>query len=250
MERLPDHARAGGEEEDGAEEGEEEEARRLGARGSREHRAPQEAPQAQATPATTHVHGHDHLSTSSRLFEYQQRQWPDGRGSPTASSAARSSGVRAYEPGKPVEEVQREHGHEHVVKLASNEGPFPPFPAALEAIDRAAARAEPLPGRRGLPAAHRARRAPRRPLRGGGGRRRRGRADRLRLAGDARSRRRDRLRLAFVRELRDRRAEARSRAEDGSAPSTTATTSRRSSTRSVRRRSSSFSATPTTRPAR
>ena len=45
--------------------------------------------------------------------------------------------VRAYEPGKPVEEVQREHGHEHVVKLASNEGPFPPFPAALEAIDRA-----------------------------------------------------------------------------------------------------------------
>jgi histidinol-phosphate aminotransferase len=45
--------------------------------------------------------------------------------------------VRAYEPGKPVEEVQREHGHEHVVKLASNEGPFPPFPAALEAIDHA-----------------------------------------------------------------------------------------------------------------
>jgi histidinol-phosphate aminotransferase len=45
--------------------------------------------------------------------------------------------VRAYEPGKPVEEVQRELGLERVVKLASNEGPFPPFPAALEAIDRA-----------------------------------------------------------------------------------------------------------------
>jgi histidinol-phosphate aminotransferase len=43
-----------------------------------------------------------------------------------------------YEPGKPVEEVQRELGLERVVKLASNEGPFPPFPAALEAIDRAA----------------------------------------------------------------------------------------------------------------
>ncbi len=39
-----------------------------------------------------------------------------------------------YEPGKPVEEVQREHGLERVVKLASNEGPFGPFPAAREAI--------------------------------------------------------------------------------------------------------------------
>ena len=47
-------------------------------------------------------------------------------------------GVRAYEPGKPVEEVQRELGLERVVKLASNEGPFPPFPAALEAIERTA----------------------------------------------------------------------------------------------------------------
>jgi histidinol-phosphate aminotransferase len=42
-----------------------------------------------------------------------------------------------YEPGKPVEELQRELGLERVVKLASNEGPFPPFPAALEAIERA-----------------------------------------------------------------------------------------------------------------
>jgi histidinol-phosphate aminotransferase len=43
-----------------------------------------------------------------------------------------------YEPGKPVEEVQRELGLDRVVKLASNEGPFPPFPAALEAIERTA----------------------------------------------------------------------------------------------------------------
>jgi histidinol-phosphate aminotransferase len=41
-----------------------------------------------------------------------------------------------YEPGKPVEEVQRELGLERVVKLASNEGPFGPFPAALEAMER------------------------------------------------------------------------------------------------------------------
>jgi histidinol-phosphate aminotransferase len=41
-----------------------------------------------------------------------------------------------YEPGKPIEEVQRELGLERVVKLASNEGPFPPFPAAVEALER------------------------------------------------------------------------------------------------------------------
>jgi histidinol-phosphate aminotransferase len=39
-----------------------------------------------------------------------------------------------YEPGKPAEEVQRELGLERVVKLASNEGPFGPFPAAREAL--------------------------------------------------------------------------------------------------------------------
>jgi histidinol-phosphate aminotransferase len=41
-----------------------------------------------------------------------------------------------YEPGKPVEEVQRELGLERVVKLASNEGQFGPFPAAVEALER------------------------------------------------------------------------------------------------------------------
>ena len=34
-----------------------------------------------------------------------------------------------YEPGKPVEEVQRELGLERVVKLASNEGPYGPVPS-------------------------------------------------------------------------------------------------------------------------
>jgi histidinol-phosphate aminotransferase len=45
-------------------------------------------------------------------------------------------GLVPYEPGKPVEEVQRELGLERVVKLASNEGPFGPFPAALAALER------------------------------------------------------------------------------------------------------------------
>jgi histidinol-phosphate aminotransferase len=42
-----------------------------------------------------------------------------------------------YEPGKPVEEVQRELGLDRVVKLASNEGPYGPFPAAHAAMERA-----------------------------------------------------------------------------------------------------------------
>ena len=41
-----------------------------------------------------------------------------------------------YEPGRPVEEVQRELGLARVIKLASNEGPFGPFPAALDALAR------------------------------------------------------------------------------------------------------------------
>src|SRR5213078_34973 len=55
---------------------------------------------------------------------------------PAFSSALRD--IVPYEPGKPVEEVQRELGIERVVKLASNEGPYGPFPAALEAIAGAA----------------------------------------------------------------------------------------------------------------
>jgi histidinol-phosphate aminotransferase len=47
-------------------------------------------------------------------------------------------GIVPYEPGKPVEEVQRELGLVRVVKLASNEGPYGPFPEALEALERAA----------------------------------------------------------------------------------------------------------------
>jgi histidinol-phosphate aminotransferase len=43
-----------------------------------------------------------------------------------------------YEPGKPVEEVQRELGLARVVKLASNEGPYGPFPAALEVLEHSA----------------------------------------------------------------------------------------------------------------
>lgn len=43
-------------------------------------------------------------------------------------------GVDVYEPGRPVEDVQRELGVRSVIKLASNEGPFPPMPAAIAAM--------------------------------------------------------------------------------------------------------------------
>jgi histidinol-phosphate aminotransferase len=66
------------------------------------------------------------------------------RGVPASFAALSESFLRPvlaeltpYEPGKPVEEVQRELGLERVVKLASNEGPLGPFPAAAEAIARA-----------------------------------------------------------------------------------------------------------------
>jgi histidinol-phosphate aminotransferase len=60
---------------------------------------------------------------------------------PVGASLVRDAlgGLVPYEPGKPVEEVQRELGLERVVKLASNEGPYGPFAAAREAIDRSVA---------------------------------------------------------------------------------------------------------------
>src|SRR5262245_28552549 len=57
---------------------------------------------------------------------------------PTQARAA-ADGLPPYQRGKPIEDVQRELGLDHVVKLASNEGPFPPFPAALAAMQDAAA---------------------------------------------------------------------------------------------------------------
>jgi histidinol-phosphate aminotransferase len=48
------------------------------------------------------------------------------------------AGVDAYEPGRPIEDVRRELGVESVIKLASNEGPFPPMPGAVAAIRAAA----------------------------------------------------------------------------------------------------------------
>jgi histidinol-phosphate aminotransferase len=40
-----------------------------------------------------------------------------------------------YQPGKPAEELARERGLAHVIKLASNEGPWGPVPQAVAAIE-------------------------------------------------------------------------------------------------------------------
>ncbi|CAM4244663.1 histidinol-phosphate aminotransferase [Paenibacillus endophyticus] len=45
--------------------------------------------------------------------------------------------MKPYSPGKPVWEVQQEHGLERVIKLASNENPLGPSPLALEAMREA-----------------------------------------------------------------------------------------------------------------
>ena len=56
--------------------------------------------------------------------------------------------VDPYEPGRPIEAVRLDTGIQEVVKLASNEGPFPPTPGAQQAIADTAAglRLYPDPG--------------------------------------------------------------------------------------------------------
>lgn len=44
--------------------------------------------------------------------------------------------LKPYQPGKPIEELQRELGVQEVVKLASNENPLGPSPLVLEAIQK------------------------------------------------------------------------------------------------------------------
>jgi histidinol-phosphate aminotransferase len=59
---------------------------------------------------------------------------PNDEFSPPNPARAVLDLIRPYEPGKPIEEVQRELGVTDVVKLASNENPLGASPLALEAI--------------------------------------------------------------------------------------------------------------------
>jgi histidinol-phosphate aminotransferase len=82
------------------------------------------------------VTGDDHITTAT------EAALPEGLVRPALA------GVDAYEPGRPIEDVRRELGVESVIKLASNEGPFPPMPGAIEAMRETAAgvRVYPDPG--------------------------------------------------------------------------------------------------------
>jgi histidinol-phosphate aminotransferase len=42
--------------------------------------------------------------------------------------------IKPYQPGKPIEELERELGLKNIIKLASNENPLGPSPKAVEAI--------------------------------------------------------------------------------------------------------------------
>ncbi len=53
--------------------------------------------------------------------------------------------LKAYEPGKPIEELERELGIEGSIKVASNENPLGPSPKAVVAMKRAAETAHRYP---------------------------------------------------------------------------------------------------------
>ncbi len=126
-------------------------------------------------------------------------------------------GLVPYEPGKPEEEVQRELGLARVVKLASNEGPWGPFPAALEALERSAGSLNRYPDggafhlRNAIAARHDV--EPANVITGAGADAIIGHLSRR----SARSRRRGRHGLALVHQLRARRTEGRRRAAEGAA---------------------------------
>lgn len=49
------------------------------------------------------------------------------------------SGLSPYQPGKPIDELERELGLNNIIKLASNENPLGPSKKVLAAVDKAAA---------------------------------------------------------------------------------------------------------------
>ena len=43
--------------------------------------------------------------------------------------------LKPYQPGKPVEDLERELGIKNAIKLASNENPMGPSPFAIQAVN-------------------------------------------------------------------------------------------------------------------
>ena len=61
------------------------------------------------------------------------------------SVAPHIESLKAYQPGKPVEEVRQELGLHNIIKLASNENPFGASPLAIDAIKRSLTKLEQYP---------------------------------------------------------------------------------------------------------
>ena len=89
-------------------------------------------------------------------------------------------GIAPYEPGKPIEELERELGIHDPIKLASNENPLPPSDRVQKAIIGRPVVAQPLPGRQRLLSPAGARQEARRDARSGRARQRLERAHRAR----------------------------------------------------------------------
>jgi histidinol-phosphate aminotransferase len=57
--------------------------------------------------------------------------------------------IEPYKPGKPIDELTREYGIQHAIKLASNENPLGPSPMAIQAITLALSNLHRYPDGRG-----------------------------------------------------------------------------------------------------
>ncbi len=66
-------------------------------------------------------------------------QHADPRAHPGRLASAAVRSLAPYVPGKPISELEREYGISDIVKLASNENPYGPSPAALDAMRAAVA---------------------------------------------------------------------------------------------------------------
>lgn len=62
-----------------------------------------------------------------------------------ASAKSQLERVKNYEPGKPIEELERQYGVRRAIKMASNENPLGPSPMALAAVKRALTRVHRYP---------------------------------------------------------------------------------------------------------
>ncbi len=61
------------------------------------------------------------------------------------------NGLFPYQPGKPIDELQRELGLDNIVKLASNENPLGPSDAVKRAIQNSLGDISQYPDGSGLP---------------------------------------------------------------------------------------------------